>query len=291
MFLINVNKLTLKDPHFPEVLKVTKPPIKQLFWTGASPTEWLNKPKVAIVGSRKFSPYGRTVTDELSRELASQGIVIISGLALGIDSIAHRAALEANGCTIAVLPTPLSNIHPASHLNLAIRIINRGGTLVSEYSDDDDVYKINFVARNRIVSGLADVLLITEAAINSGTMHTARFALEQGKTVMAVPGNITSVGSEGCNNLIKSGAVAVTDASDVLFAVVLKSTRKRAPALEGSFTLAETKILRLLAEGVNDQDQLAQAAKLSGSGLSAALTGLELAGAVRPLGVGRWTSA
>src|SRR3989344_7666100 len=127
MFPKNVNTLELNDPYFPEVLKITKPSVKRLFWTGASPTEWLNKPKAAIVGSRKFSPYGRTVTEELSKELASRGVVIISGLALGIDSIAHRAALEANGCTIAVLPTPLSNIHPASHLNLAIRIINRGG--------------------------------------------------------------------------------------------------------------------------------------------------------------------
>lgn len=291
MILQNVNTLALNDPYFPPALKHTQPPVGRLYWTGQPPVEWLKLPKVAIVGSRKFSAYGQAVTERLSRELAAHGVVIISGLALGVDSIAHRAALGAGGCTVAVLPTALNNVYPATHLDLANQIINRGGTLISEYSDTDEVYKINFVARNRIVSGLADILLITEAAVNSGTMHTARFALEQGKTVMAVPGNITAPGSEGCNNLIKSGAVAVTDTSDVLFALGFKPVKKRSSVTGDNLTSVQTEILKLIASGVDDQELLAQSAQLGGSELFAALTGLELAGAVRPLGAGRWTVA
>ena len=288
MFINNVNTLSLNDPLFPDSLKYTDPPVKQFFWAGKSPVDWLALPKVAIVGSRKNSAYGRFVSQRLSYELAAQGVVIISGLALGVGSIAHQSALEAEGCTIAVLPTALSNIYPASHFNLANQILSKGGTLISEYSAKDMVYKENFIARNRIVSGLADVLLITEAAANSGTMHTARFALEQGKTVMSVPGNINQPGSEGCNNLIKSGAVPVTDTSDVLLALGIKPTKKISVAKSKSFSTLQRSVLELILSGVSDQDEIARTAKLDAAELYSTLTDLELAGAVRPQGAGRW---
>lgn len=282
-------KTHFSDDDFPPILKFIDKPPKQLFWAGAPPISWLDKPKVAIVGSRKASSYGRWVTQALAADLAKRGVVIISGLALGIDSIAHRQALAGSGLTVAVLPTPLSQIYPASHASLANDIVAKGGCLLSEYPSSSEVYKINFVARNRIVSGLADVLLITEAAAASGTMHTARFALTQGKTVMAVPGNINQPGSEGTNNLIKSGAIPVTDAGDILFALGLPTEPRR--TIEPNLSGRQTEIIRLLISGLSDQEGLAQAAGLQPEELNSELTMMEIAGLIRPLGAGRWTAA
>jgi DNA processing protein len=206
---MKVNTLTLNAPDFPDILKHISPVPKNLFWSGQSIGSWIERPKVAIVGSRRISPYGRAVTEKLAGELARAGVVIISGLAYGVDITAHNAALAARGITVAVLPSSLEEIYPPAHRNIA-RQISEKGTLISEYPVGAISFRSNFIARNRLVSGLADVLIITEAALKSGSLHTARFALEQGKTVMAVPGNITSPTSEGCNNLIKSGAAPIT---------------------------------------------------------------------------------
>jgi len=285
-----VNSLKLNDPCYPEALKhILKPP-KQLFWTGSNPQDWLGLPSVAIVGSRKISPYGREVTTRLATELAQAGLVIISGLAFGVDAVAHEAAVKTKGSAVAVLPTPLSNIQPVSNQQLALKILETGGTLLSEYSDESIITKANFIERNRIVSGLCDALLITEAAINSGSLHTARFALEQGKTVLAVPGNITSPTSEGCNNLIKSGAIPVTCADDVFFAVHINPAKQR----EGRVfkgTQEEEKILSLIKEGVQVQEDLALATNLDGAAIGSVLTMLEINGQIRSLGAGNWTLA
>jgi DNA processing protein len=261
---------------------------KQLFWLGSNPSEWLDKPKVAVVGSRKVSGYGREVTTSLVTELARAGVVIISGLALGIDSVAHRATLEAGGVTVAVLPTPLQRIYPASHLNLARQISVQQGTLLSEYAKGAEVYRSNFIVRNRIVSGLADVLLITEAAVNGGSLHTARFALNQGKTVMVVPGNITSPGSEGCNNLIKSGAIPVTQADDIFFELRLNPKKSVARIFKG--TEEEQAVLTLIQQGITEQEELALITKLGAAKISQILTVLEINGYVRPQGGGNWLS-
>jgi DNA processing protein len=158
---------------------------------------------------------------------------------------------------------------------------------MSEYSDNYPGYKVNFIARNRIVSGLADILLITEATLKSGTMHTARFALEQGKTVMVVPGNITSPGSEGCNNLIRSGAVPVTSVEDIFFALKInpsKAAKRR--AYQGS--PEAQKLLQLIQNGLSDQEDLALASKLDSPILASNLTMLEITGHIRPTGAGHW---
>lgn len=291
MLLKNVKALKLKEAGFPDQLRHIDTPPAQIYFLGVEPAAWLDRPKVAIVGSRKATGYGRAVTDELASRLAQRDVIIISGLAFGVDSIAHKAALTAGGTTVSVLPTPISQIYPASHLNLARQIILQGGTLISEYADKDPVYRLNFIARNRIVSGLADILLITEAAASSGTMHTARFALEQGKTVMAVPGNINSPASEGCNNLIKAGAVPVTTPEDVLFALGISPTKKLAENSFNDLSPVEVRLIKMLQSGISEQEELALAARVSGSELSSALTMLEVAGRVRPLGAGRWTLA
>ncbi len=284
---MKVNSLKRDGPDFPAILRQIPSPPKDLFWIGTHPSDFLNKPRVAIVGSRKVSTYGRAVTERLAGELARLGVVIVSGLALGVDSIAHQATLNAGGLTIAVLPTSLDQIYPASHLNLARQIVERGGCLISEYPPGAEAFPSNFIARNRLVSGLADVLLITEAAKNSGTMHTAGFALEQGKTVMTIPGNINSPGSEGCNNLIKAGAAPVTSVEDVLFALRLDpNAPKQTKIFRGSDN--EQKIFDLIRHGVADQEELAAAARLDGSALSAALTMLEINGYIRAEH-GSWT--
>ena len=263
---------------------------QQLWWTGTDIEGITSRPRVAIVGSRKATRYGRTVTQDIASTLAARGVVIISGLAFGIDSYAHSAALRASGCTVAVLPSPLDKIYPAAHHSLAARILKNDGALVSEYASGTDIYSSSFIARNRIVSALADVLLITEAAKASGTMHTARFALEQGKTVMAVPGNITSPASEGCNNLIKSGAVPATGADDVFFALGIKAPAA-SPVKVSADDPGQQLVLDLISQGIEGQEELALAAKLPGQQVSTTLTSLELQGYIRPTGGGNWTVA
>jgi DNA processing protein len=283
---MNVNILKRNQPGYPEILNnITSPP-QLLYYAGISPQSWINKPKVAIVGSRKCTPYGINTTTKLATELANAGVVIISGLAYGIDVSAHKAALAVNGITVAVLATGLDDIYPAAHYHIAKQMIQRG-TLITERPARTVGFKSNFVIRNRIVSGLADVLLITEAIVNSGSLHTARFALEQGKTVMAVPGNINSPASEGCNNLIKSGAIPVTDVSDVFFALRINPDQQKPREITGS--LQEKLVFKFISDGLSSQEQLAQATKLTGPQLASTLTMLELAGQVRPLGSGNWS--
>lgn len=206
--MLNVNKLTLEASDIPERLQQIASPPKRLFVMGTPLGELLALPCVAIVGSRKVSSYGREVTTKLAYDLASRGVVIISGLALGVDGLAHKAALEAGGKTIAVLPSPLEKIYPSSHAQLAKQILDSGGTLVSEYALGTPFNLSTFIARNRLVSGLSNAVLITEAAEQSGSLHTARFALEQGRDVLAVPGSIFSETSRGTNNLLKVGGYA-----------------------------------------------------------------------------------
>ena len=286
---MKVNTLTLTSANIPDSLKSVEPKPHQLYWTGIPLNKILTKPRVGIVGSRKATNYGRVVTHDLAAKLARAGVVVISGLAFGIDSYAHKAALEAGGCTVAVLPSSLQEIYPASHRNLAQQILKNDGALVSEYPPETDVRSHNFIARNRLISGLVDVLVITEAAKNSGSLHTARFALEQGKTVMAVPGNIHSPTSEGCNNLIKSGAIPVTDVNDIFFALKIQPTVKPVTIIKG--TPEQRQIFELIADGVRMQEELAAVSQLPVPEISSTLTTLELQGYIRPIGGGAWTIA
>ena len=284
--MINVKKLTLKDPDFPEVLRNIPSPPKQLYILGdLSPL--MARCRMAVVGSRHVSPYGRQVTTTLVEEAARQGVVIVSGLALGVDGIAHTAALRAGGTTMAVLPCGLGKIYPSSNAQLAKTIIEKGGALISEYPPQTPAYKQHFIARNRLVSGISDGILITEAARQSGTSHTARFALEQGRTVMAVPGNITSQFSEGTNNFIKQGALPVTETTDILFALGVSSDGNMQQSLVGS-TKEQTIILELLVSGISNGSELLRKSALDTSIFNQSLTMLELDGRIRPLGADHW---
>jgi DNA processing protein len=210
-------------------------------------------------------------------------------MALGIDGEAHKAALSAGGKTVAVLPCGLDRFYPSSHHNLARQILEKGGALISEYPEGTEPRRENFIERNRLVSGISDALLVIEAAEKSGTLHTVNFALEQGKTVLAVPGNITSPISKGTNNLIKAGAIPVTDISDILNALDIPDQPEQTELLSAE-TPEELLILKLLHKGINDSAELLRASNLGTSQFNQALTMLELNGRIRPLGAGHWTS-
>lgn len=283
---MKVNKLTVKNAGIPSILAAIPAPPKELYVMGELGL-LMQMPRVAIVGSRKVSPYGRHVTQRLAESLARAGVVIVSGLALGVDAIAHKACLEAGGKTIAVLPTSLDSIYPSSHRHLAEAIVRQGGALVSEYAPGMPGLKKNFIERNRLVSGISDAVLITEAAIKSGTLHTANYALDQGKTVMAVPGNVTSPTSEGTNNLLKSGAIMVTEAADVLAALNLALIGSQRQLPLGS-NREEQVLIDLLADGMTDSSELLQTSKLDASTFNQTLTMLEITGKIRATGAGHW---
>lgn len=244
-------------------------------------------PRLSVVGSRKVTPYGRGVTAELTGAIARQGVIIISGLALGVDALAHAASLEAGGQTIAVLPCGLDKPYPATNRQLARRILEQGGALISEYPEGTEPFQSNFIARNRLVSGLGDGLLITEAAAKSGTIHTAGFALEQGKTVMAVPGNITNALSEGTNNLIKAGAVAVTTPQDIADVLKLGQQLRFQEVLAAN--AEEAAVLELLRQGITEGSELQVMSHLDAVAFNQTLTMLEITGKIRPIGAGHWT--
>lgn len=281
-----INNIAPDDNDFLQIISSIDSSVKRLCYIGTLPTQ--RHPSIAIVGTRKPTPYGKEVAYKLAYELASKGVIIISGLALGTDGIAHRAALDAKGITIAVIATSLTAIYPAAHRKLAEEIVSKGGALISEYGPDDRIFKRNFLARNRIVSALSDGVLITEAAGRSGTLATANFALQQGKTVMAVPGNITNPMSEGCNRLIRQGAVPITSTADVLEELGLQAGRTQ-PALPLAYSPEEQAILQLMQSGERDGEAIQKQSGLEPALFSQTLTMLELEGKIRALGSNRWT--
>lgn len=204
---------------WPRLASEPKPP-KQLFAKFAGDEndfrEIFRRPAVAIVGSRKASVYGREVTLRLARELAERGVVIVAGLAIGIDSLAHRGALDGHGTTVAVLGNGLNHIYPAQNQGLATEILTKNGVILSEYEPDTPVARYQFLERNRLISALSDIVIVVEANSRSGSLNTARHAREQGKILMAVPGNITAPLSDGTNQLIANGAAPVLNAESVL---------------------------------------------------------------------------
>lgn len=286
--VMDVNTLTLKNSPYAGIFEGITPAVTKLHTVSNNLEDLMSRPRAAIVGSRKITHYGKAVTAQFAGELARQGIVIVSGLAYGVDACAHTAALEAGGLTMAVLPTSLDDIYPKAHYNLAMRIVEQGGALLSEYDRGTPAYRWNFIERNRIVSGISDVLVITEAAINSGTMHTARFALEQGKDVLAVPGNITSPASAGTNRLIGIGANPALCPEDVLNILGIKPMESKAKARAAN--PQEQCILNLLEENISDGSELLIRAELPADVFNQTLTMMEITGKVRSVGANHWTA-
>lgn len=282
---MKINKVVKNHKQYPAYLREISSVPKELFFLGEPVKDYL--PAVTIVGSRKLTNYGREVTYRLAYDLAQQGITIVSGLALGADGVAHKGALDAGGRTIAVLANGLDEIYPASHRNLAIEILQKKGTILSEYPIGTPSLKQNFIARNRIVSALSDMVIITESAESGGSLATANFALEQNKLVGAVPGNISSSQSVGTNNLIKSGAHLITDASDVLNLLGIQANEKAREEIFGD-TKEEQIIIDIMKEGVTDLDQIQAKSEIDPAIFNQTITMLEISGKIRPLGANHW---
>jgi DNA processing protein len=271
--------LTVEDVNYPEYLRETFDPPLVLYCAGK--VEALKGPAVSVVGARKPSPYGRAVAEKLARELASRGIVIVSGLARGIDSIAHWGALE-GGKTVAVLGSGLENIYPRENRRLFEKIIERGA-VISEFPAKSPPLGFHFPIRNRIISGLSLALVVVEATRKSGSLISARLALDQNREVMAVPGNITSDLSQGTNWLIKTGAKLIECWEDVAEELPsplkeeLLSQKKEGKKKPVSLNPREEKMFSLLKpDSLTHIDELIEGSDLSVSEVLSVLLNLEL---------------
>jgi len=285
MKIININRESIVSGSFlSPLLQLTKIP-ENLYIKGNLPTS--RPPVVAIIGTRRPTPYGREVTHTLATDLARNGVVVVSGLAAGIDTIAHTAALDAGGITIAVLAQGLHSVYPASNRGLAERI-TKNGALITEYEIGEEAFKSHFLARNRIVSGLADAIIVTEAADRSGTFSTVAHALEQNKEVFAVPGPITSLLSAGPNRLLQQGAHVALSADDVLNVIAPHLVASQRKFVFGDTPL-EAKIIELIQQGIRSGDELLSKSEASASNFMEAMTMMELNGTVRALGGNQWT--
>ena len=283
---MKINTISPQDHKYLQIIdSIAKPPEK-LYFIGKLPNK--RQPTVAIVGSRKPTSYGKDVTYQLAYDLARRGIIIVSGLALGVDGIAHRATLDAGGITLAVLANGVDIIYPATHHSLAKDILASNGAIISQYEPGVEARDFQFLERNRIISGLSDAVIVTEAAARSGTLSTVIHALEQGREVFVVPGNITSPLSAGCNNLIKQGAHPITCAEDVLEIIAPDLLRPQSLLPLGNTPL-ESKIIELLQSGVRDGDELQNLSEVNVSEFSSAITMMEISGTIRALGGNQWT--
>ena len=211
----DIKVLNYNDEKYPENLKNINMSPTKLYYMGD--IDLLNKKrKIAIIGCREYSEYGKIVSERFAYELANLGFVIISGAARGIDSFSHKATLKTNVGTIAVLGNGLNYVYPPENKELEERILENNGLIISEYDIGIRPSKYTFPARNRIISALSDGVLVIEARKNSGSQITVDFALDQGKNVYAIPGDITRINTEGTNELIKQGAKIVTCVNDIL---------------------------------------------------------------------------
>ena len=321
-FFNKINQISPLEHNFTEVLASIALTPKTLYFRGKLPENMSKidqksspktRPKtVAIVGSRHNTRYGEEVAYKLAYELGRHGVIVISGLAFGIDSISHQGCLDAGGTTMAVLGTSIDNIYPKSHLPLAKEIVEKDGAIISEYAPlsfpdapmapgefiDKNTGRrqihpqSSFLYRNRLISGLSDIVVVVEAAERSGSLNTATHALEQGKEVFAVPGNITSPYSQGCNKLIQQGATPYTGPDDVLrllfpeeYARKHKNAKKR--GLIGDNDV-ETAILTALSEGLRSGEDIMKARSLPPEVFNQSVTMLEIKGKIHPLGLNNW---
>jgi len=265
-----------------------------LYYYGDWPEQRIKS--VAIVGARRNTKYGEEIAFKLAKALAEKGIIVVSGLAYGIDSIAARGALAGGGKTIAILGTEIERIYPREHTKLAEEIVEKGGVVASEYHLGDELYdhRACFLARNRIISGLSDVVVVVEAREKSGSLNTAAHALEQGKDLFAVPGDINRITSQGCNRLIASGANPYLGVEDFVRYLFPTSRRKSKKNMEQQISLFantddERAIMELLAAEVRDGDEIMERLEMDVSTFNQTITMLEIRGAIQSLGANYWT--
>src|SRR6185312_6758372 len=284
---LHIGAVRTIDPAYPRLLLEIPlpPPVLYVRGTLAPADEWA----LAIVGTRRASPYGKQMTERLAGELARQAITVVSGLARGIDTVAHQAALAAGGRTIAVLGCGPDLVYPPENAKLAARIVEQGA-VITEFPPGTQPEAGNFPARNRLISGLSLGVLVTEAPETSGALITTRFAAEQGRDVFAVPGNVTNRGSVGANRLIQDGAQMVLEVGDILSELNLHLAPQQMEMLELREALpenaSEARLLALLAasDDPGHIDDLCRASGMPIAEVSGTLVMLELKGLVRLVG-------
>ncbi|AWW33606.1 DNA-protecting protein DprA [Mannheimia varigena] len=298
--------ITLFDDSYPFLLRQisTAPPL--LYVKGC--VKSLSLPQIAIVGSRDYSPYGEYWAGQFAADLARNDMVVTSGLAIGIDGFAHQRVVAEKGVTIAVLGSGLSQVYPARHKKLAEQIVELGGALVSEFAPNQPPVAENFPRRNRIISGLSLGTLVIEATLNSGSLITARYALEQGREVFALPNGVQNPYAQGCHKLIKEGALLVESVADILEAVAyqhqpqqirlfdeklpvshsLQAVKKQEKVAKNppNLTACQQQIYQHISLEPISIDDLAKAAEISVENLLVELLGLELSGAIKQVSGG-----
>jgi DNA processing protein len=283
-----IDVLTWEDAKYPRRLKEIDQPPPVLYLRGelSEEDQWC----VAVVGTRRVTAYGRQVTEEIVATLVRAGLVIASGLARGVDAIAHQTALNNDGRTLAVLGSGVDQIYPPEHKNLAAQIIQHGA-LVSDYPPGTAPEAYNFPPRNRIISGLAQAVAIIEAGEKSGALITAAFAAEQGRPVFAAPGQIHAPQSKGTNILIREGAHILLDAQDILEMLNLKQIgQQRVARVTLPTDTTEAQLYALLGHEPLYIDEIHQQSNLPVEKVSAALTLMELKGMVRQVGAMRYVA-
>lgn len=295
--------ITLFDECYPFLLRHISAAPPLLFVKGE--VESLSLPQIAIVGSRDYSPYGEYWAGQFAADLNQHRIAVTSGLAIGIDGFAHQRVVSEQGKTLAVLGSGLNQIYPIRHKKLAEHIVALGGALVSEFLPNHPPLAENFPRRNRIISGLSLGTLVIEATVNSGSLITARYALEQGREVFALPNQIQHSYAQGCHRLIKEGALLVESVNDILDAVAsqLSHTAQRLPPQTELFppsqqavkndqqfakklpemTACQQQIMQYIAFDPIAIDELAKLSKMSVENLLVELLGLELLGVIKPV--------
>ena len=278
----DIKTVSIKDSKYPRLLKKIKDPPKVIYYIGEIKAEG---DCFAIVGTRRFSSYGKQVALEIAGDLAEAGLIIVSGLAPGIDTFSHQAVVERKKRTIAVLGTGLGekSIYPKSNLDLAKKIIENDGCLISEYPPETRGTKFTFPQRNRIISGLSLGTLVIEAKEKSGALITANFAFSQKRKVFAIPGSVYSSNSRGSHILIKSGAKLAENADDILRELNLPHLKSEIKKIKGE-NPEENSILEILKEESLDIDKIIGKSGLSAASAVRTLAILEIKGKVKNLG-------
>ncbi len=273
----NIKVVTIYDEQYPQILRDIENPPFCLYCKGN--VDLLKSNCIAVVGSRKISDYGRVVTAQFTKELVGAGLTIVSGMALGVDSIAHNTTIQNQGATIAVLAGGFNHIYPSANFGLYKQICS-SGLVVSEYPPNAEPLSYNFPVRNRIIAGLSKGVLVTEAGLKSGALHTKNYAIDMGKEIFAIPGKITSSESEGTNNIIKQcqGSL-VTSPKDIFDALGIKlqeKTQKEAQQLD----IMTTSILNYILAEKKTFQEIADFTKLSTRDLNTKLIEMQMDGLI-----------
>lgn len=280
--LKEIKTLKIEDENYPSLLKAISKPPTPLYIKGELIK---NEPCFAIVGARRCSDYGKEIAFSIAKNLVQSGIIIVSGMARGIDSFAHQGAIEGGGRTIAVLGTGIDekSIYPKENIGLSRKIVAKGGCLISEYPVGTRGLRQNFPERNRIIAGLSLGVLVVEAKIKSGALITARLSKIQGRKIFAVPGSIHLLNSKGPHFLIKNGAKLVESADDILKELNFKKIKKEKGNIKGE-NADQDLILKSLAQGGLRIDDIIKKTKLSAQIVSANLALMEIEEKVKNLG-------